>query len=704
VYSAGLGWNDMSLNGQAVSPRSFLNPGLTSYDKTVLYTTDDVTELIRQNPGKPVENVIATQLGSGQYDNETVSGNHGWEIAEWRANPTLKADLVLTFSDGTEQLVRSDDSWQTTDTGPIRYDNHYLGETYDARKELPGWNTPEFAAAGWQTARVVQGPAGTLRAQEDDRTTRTAEWPAGKRSEPQPGVLVYDTGQQRAGWATIAVHGAPAGTPIQVRYGEKLGADGLVSISGYAPAGQIQTDLYIAGGAGTATKPERFAPRFTYKGFQYVQLSGPLGAPLPAGVTVTVQSVQEIRTDLTSASSFSTSSRLVNKIEKLTKASLAENYVAGIITDTPTYEKDGWTGDAQLTVPTAGYMFDVQRQLRKTTRDIVDDQFADGQISLLTPGNANYGYCGKPAFKPANGCATPIWDALLFVAPWELYDRYADKSGIELAYPAMAKYLDEWIPRWFQADDDGLNFTLTSGLGDWTAPTGADAPDGSPTDFNTPRVISLSSTAYVAYMAKLAASSARVLGKNTEAQRFDQLFANIKNDFNAKWWDPALGYYHENPPCDRCGAQPVPVQAAQVLPLAFGLVPDENRQALATKLVTDVLDTRCARHGRHCRHALDSARPHGGRRARRASGHGRGVRDRPADDVSELRILGQSRMDLARRVLGNQQPYTQPPHVRLGLAMVLPEPRGYPTAERRICRDRDQTRRQPRIEPRRGNL
>ena len=49
VYAAGLAWNDMSLNGDKTSDRTFLDPGFTSYDKTVLYTTDDVTGLIRQD-------------------------------------------------------------------------------------------------------------------------------------------------------------------------------------------------------------------------------------------------------------------------------------------------------------------------------------------------------------------------------------------------------------------------------------------------------------------------------------------------------------------------------------------------------------------------------------------------------------------------------------------------------------------------------
>ncbi|MFB7286711.1 family 78 glycoside hydrolase catalytic domain [Actinacidiphila glaucinigra] len=585
VYASGLGWNEMTLNGGKTDPEGFLNPGFTSYDKTVQYTVDDVTKLIRQNKKSTADNVIASQLGSGRYDSEATSGNHGWERAEWRANPTLKADLWVTYADGTEQVVKSDTSWKTTDAGPIRYDNFDLGETYDARKEIPGWDTTGAHVSAWSAARAVTGPTGTLVAQKSDRTRKVADWPAGTRTEPADRVYVWDTGQQRTGWATVSISGAPASTPIQIRYAEKLGTDGLVSISGYAPAGQIQTDYYIAKGTGTAKHPESFAPRFTFNGFQYVQISGVGGKPLPDGVTATVKSVQEVRTDLPETGTFTSSSALLNNIYKATKASVAGTHEAGYIMDTPTYEKDGWTGDSQLMAPTASYIFDTQRQYQKTAQDLVDDQFPNGEISLLTPGNGLYGYSTSGTFKPAGAKSTPIWDALLFVAPWESYEQYGDAKPLKTAYPSMKKYLTDWIPQWFQADNDGYDFTLTSGLGDWDVPTGKDAPAGSATSVNVPRVIAPSSTAYVAYMAKITADAARALGKPTEAAQFDELFANIKADYNAKWWDASVGYYRED------SAQ-IFAQTNQALPLAFGLVPDDRKTALQEKLVNDVLVTR----------------------------------------------------------------------------------------------------------------
>ena len=94
-------------------------------------------------------------------------------------------------------------------------------------------------------------------------------------------------------------------------------------------------------------------------------------------------------------------------------------------------------------------------------------------MPLLSPSNRNYGYVGKPAFKPTDCCgATPAWDAFWFVLPWESYQRYGDLRALERTYPAMQKYLDDWIPQWTAQGRRRYAYTLTSGLGDWVPPKG----------------------------------------------------------------------------------------------------------------------------------------------------------------------------------------------------------------------------------------
>jgi alpha-L-rhamnosidase len=149
VYSSGLAYNHLTINGTPASD-SVLDPGFTDYSRTVLYTTLDVTALLRQG-----ENVIASELGSGHYDDATRTWDWGWEQAEWRATPRLRLDLYITYRDGTEQVISSDGSWKASTAGPVRYDSYYLGETYDARREIAGWDRPGFDSAAWDAARVV---------------------------------------------------------------------------------------------------------------------------------------------------------------------------------------------------------------------------------------------------------------------------------------------------------------------------------------------------------------------------------------------------------------------------------------------------------------------------------------------------------------------------------------------------------------------
>ena len=120
-----------------------------------------------------------------------------------------------------------------------------------------------------------------------------------------------------------------------------------------------------------------------------------------------------------------------------------QNNVHGIVTDTPQLEKNPWTGDAQLTAGTAALLFDTERLTQKQFQDMLDAQTEQGEVPLLAPSNENYGYVGKPAFKPLACCgATPAWDAFWFVVPWEAYQRYGDRRGLEQVYPAMRQYLD----------------------------------------------------------------------------------------------------------------------------------------------------------------------------------------------------------------------------------------------------------------------
>jgi alpha-L-rhamnosidase len=562
VHASGLGYQAITLNGASLS-HGVLEPGFTDYSRTVLYTTEDATDLLATG-----ENVLAAELGSGQFDSSTRTWDWGWQDAEWRADPRLRLDLRITYRDGSEETIATDGSWRVSTDGPTRYDSYYLGETYDARREIPGWNRPGFDASKWAAARVVEAPLGTQRAQQHEPIRSHHPLPPGKRTEPAPGVVVYDVGLNLSGWAEVVVT-APAGTAVEIFYSEKLAGDGRASTDGNnLVLGQLQTDLYVAKGGGE----ERFTPRFTYKGFQYVQLSGPGGRPLAPGVTAAVARVLPVHTDLRKESSFESPHATLGRIHRNTTRALLNN-THGIVTDTPVYEKNAWTGDAQLTSGSASILFDTERLYRKMFQDMVDARTDAGELSLLAPSNQNYGYVGKPFFKPTDCCgATPAWDAFWFVIPWESYLRHGDLRALERTYPVMRKYLDEWIPRWTDKDGDRFAHTLTAGLGDWLPPK------------DVPTVNAIVSSAYYARFARIAAGAARVLGHAADVARYDALLARIRTDFNARFLG-ADGVYRER-------ADEPYTQTAQILPLAFDLVPDAQRAAVAARLAEDIVESR----------------------------------------------------------------------------------------------------------------
>lgn len=564
VYTSGLAYNDLTINGQQTSA-SELDPGFTDYSKTVFYTTHDITESLRQG-----ENIIAAVLGSGQFDSSTQTWDWGWSEAEWRATPQLLLQMVIEFEDGTQQVVTSDQSWKVSTEGPTRYDSYYLGESYDARRKIDGWREPGFDDSSWSAVHTVDGPEGTLRAQHHQPVQVVDTLDPGTRTEPEPGVIVYDIGQNLSGWAKVRVN-APRGTAIEMFYSEKLDSLGYAGEEGNAlVGGQLQTDYYIANGSGD----EVWTPRFTYKGFRYLMISGPESEPLPGDVEVEVEEIQQLRTGYEETSEFQISNSLLQKLHDNTKWAIESN-THGIITDTPIYEKNAWTGDAQLTAGVGALMFNTARLYSKLFQDMLDAQTPEGEVPHLAPSNENYGYLGKPAFKPEDCCgATPAWDAFWFIIPWESYQRFGDKAGLAKVYPAMKMYLDNWIPQWTDKDGDQYEYTLTAGLGDWDTPQ---EPE------EVPRNISLSSTAYYARFVQIASDAAQVLGKEDEAERYQNLFEDIRSDFN----DCFLfgDTYRESEDIQY-------TQTAQILPLAFDLAPDSLRETIASKLVDDIQNNR----------------------------------------------------------------------------------------------------------------
>jgi alpha-L-rhamnosidase len=539
LYAAGAGYVELSLNGRRVGDE-VLQPGFVRYDKRVQYVTKDVTRMLRSG-----DNTIGARLGRGFYG--MTQGNvWNWHNTPWTAEPRLLAQLVVTYDDGSTQTVATDGQWKYAD-GPVRYDSLYGGETYDAREEKPGWDRPGYDAGSWEQAGTLPAPTSNVVPEEHEPIRVTGTLRPESVTNPRPGTYVFKLPRNIAGWARIRPPEGPAGTKITMKYGERLNGDGTVQAASGLVTGRFQIDEYVLSGRAG----QQWESRYTYKGFQYVEVTGwPGAAP-----TADDLDGRQVHTDLTSTGTFRSSNALFNTVHGMTRQTVVNNW-HGIPTDTPMYEKNGWTGDAQLMAEMEMAEFDLRRPFTKWLTDHRDSQGADGLVPAIVPDN---GWGLGP------GWPSPPWHASFTVVPWLMYERYGDRDVLASNYPAMRRYLDDWLTR-------GVNGIYPSELNDYLAPGYGG---------NTPEDRRLHGTAYTYSNTLIVADIAQVLGHGQDAARYRAAAATMKDAFNREFLR-GDAYVTATDPGYR--------QTSALIALAFGLVPEESERAVTDRLVRDVTE------------------------------------------------------------------------------------------------------------------
>jgi len=271
VYICGLGYYELSINGSRIGDH-ILDPGQTDYEQRAFYVIYDVTKNIKKGA-----NVIGVILGDGWYNQKVVNKTgFGWDDVVY-GKPRLIFQMHVNYDDGTEMLVVSDENWNFSE-GPITANNIYAGESYDARLEQPGWDTPDFDDSNWGKVQLVDGPGGRLVSQKLPAIKRMKIVKPVELTNPEPDIYVYDMGQNFAGWVKLRIS-AEKGTVIQLRFAESLHGNGMIdpASTGVYATHVVQTDRYICKGDGL----EVWEPRFTYHGFRYVEMTGFPGTPTP---------------------------------------------------------------------------------------------------------------------------------------------------------------------------------------------------------------------------------------------------------------------------------------------------------------------------------------------------------------------------------------------------------------------------------------
>lgn len=545
LYATALGAYLFHLNGSRVGDQ-VLSPGWMDFRQHVPYQVYDVTTNIKSGG-----NAIAAYLAPGWYTTPLQWYRQGFNYGT--TPPALKAQLRIEHTDGSLEWIATDASWKA-DVSPILSSEIYDGETYDARREQPGWDTAEFADAQWKPAEIVHPTIEPNIVWQYFQPIRAKQELSAKDvTSPKPGVYIYDFGQNLSGVVKLQVQGK-AGTNVQLRFAEVLNPDGTMYVENLRTA--KATDHYILAGKGT----EEYRPYFTFHGFRYAEVSGLPDKPAADALKAVV-----FHTDTPQTAQLKTGSKMIDQLWSNILWGQRSNFV-GVPTDCPQRdERLGWTADAQVFWRAASYNMDTEAFSRKFSADLRGTQVGTSMYGIFAPGT----------LTPSPGHGTGWSDAGIII-PWTSWIQTGDNTIIEQNWDAMEKYLSA-----IQADNPDYLWKKNYGIpfGDWLSPEGVTAED-------------LIATAYWAYDVSLMRQMAHALGHSSDEQKYGDLFQKIKAAF-------IQAYVHSDgfvgavppPPVFASGVdrklsdKPVDTQTSYVLAIYMDLLPDSLRPAAAQRLI-----------------------------------------------------------------------------------------------------------------------
>lgn len=552
LYFSALGLAEMHLNGRRVGD-AYFESGWADYHQRAYYRTHDVTALMQRGP-----NCLGAVVADGWYAGYVGYGllvgygpnRTGRNI--YGKTPALLAQLEVEYTDGSREIIGTDPTWQESGDGPFREADLIMGEAYEAARESKSWclNEPtkdRDDAWRWEPAvraedngssRAKFYEPGVVREQEfgfqrppvlqayaAPAIRVTQEIKTRRVTEPKPGVYIFDLGQNFAGVVRLKVK-APAGTRIQLRHGEMLHTNGTLMTENLRQA--RATDFYTCRGGGTET----WSPRFTYHGFQYVEVTGLPTKPGPDTITGLV-----LHNDTPPAGEFACSDPVMTKFARNAQWTQRANFVE-MPTDCPQRdERLGWMGDAQIYARTATYFADVAAFFTKWVDDVREAQRDFG---------AYPDYCPYPFAHGAAGATHgTAWTDAGVIVPFTMWQVYGDTRLIEKHWDSMVKFMD-----WRRKADPGLKgVKLGNTWGDWL-------------NVNEETPIEYVDLVYHRLSAARMATMAGHLGKENKRAEYQRLFNDLGDSFARQYLKPD-------------GSLRVDTQTAYVLALDAKLIPDD---------------------------------------------------------------------------------------------------------------------------------
>ncbi len=514
LYVTARGIYEVFLNGERIGD-DYFNPGLTQYNKTHMYQTYDVTQMVRKG-----ENAIGAMMGEGWWSGLLSFGSIWNHFGD---RQSLLAKMVITYDDGSHDIITSNDKdWKYYNDGPLLYSSLDLGEIYDATKEaaIKGWAEAGFDDSSWKQAVEVslQNTAFMGSSSGFDGTVTTFDYKnmaligqignnagvykvltAKSMEEVRPGVFVYNMGQNFVGVPKISIQNGKAGNRMILRVSEMLYPDqeasgenvGMLMTENYRAA--LCQDIYIM-----KNGEQVFQPKFTSRGYQFIEITG-IDAPLPLEAVqgVAISSIVNLTAD------YNTSNIKVNQLWSNLVWSNVDNFLS-IPTDCPQRnERMGWSGDISVFSRTATYVSNSNQFLKRHMYAMRDVQTPAGKFADVSPVGGGFGGV--------------LWGSAGITVPWEVYQQYNDIALLDENYDAMAAYIDYLAT----TIDPKTGISTDGQLGDWLGPQ------------NNKLGTAFLTTAYHIFDLEIMTKTAELLGKDEDTERFMEMYKERKDFFNS---------------------------------------------------------------------------------------------------------------------------------------------------------------------------
>lgn len=500
LFITAAGYYKAGINGSRVGS-NMLDPAWTDFGKRIYFSEYDITDLIR-----PGINCIGVTLGNGFYNLLPLRmwGRRNLREVLNTGRPVFMGKMVVEYQNGNQEVIITDQTWKVS-SGPIMRNNVYLGEVYDSRNDLKGWEKSGFDDSEWEMAVTGKGPGGILQKAFFPPVRITGIISPVKIYSPKEGIYIADMGVNFAGTYRIRLNGNE-GDSVTFRFGERVYPDGslnpMTTVCGQIKKAGVggpgspdiawQSDTYIIG-----NNPDSwFQPEFTYHTYRYMEITGLTTKPDISDIEGLV-----MNTDVPHDNSFSCSSDLLNSIQEAVVRTFQANLIS-VQSDCPAREKFGYGGDLNATSEAYVYNFEMNSFYRKTVYDWVDAM--NDTVFVDTAPYVGIRYCGLS------------WESAFLITQYYLFLYYNDVDFIKEMYELDKK----WMEKAARIHPDGI---VDKGLGDHES---------------LERVpVEITGTCHYLFCARIMQKFASVLGDKENERKYGQLAVNLESLIKSKFWD-----------------------------------------------------------------------------------------------------------------------------------------------------------------------